>query len=197
MGRTSPAGLSSIVPHDAHGGGGDRGRSIRRSISANSARGTATSASWKTAYRPWRRIRAPTVADAEELGAWLRDHAVALTRDHGRLAARLEERCRARRIEPPSVKLARVRPAGRMLWRRSLRQVVLGCLASARGLQKPLNTSYEQTHQLLHLTHVVAPGPFGIATMRSTRHLTTSPPSRPFGSMSDGEPVNPKWPNSS
>jgi hypothetical protein len=51
MGRTSPVGLSSIVPRDAHAGrGGDRGRSrsIRRSISANSARGTATSASWKT-----------------------------------------------------------------------------------------------------------------------------------------------------
>lgn len=32
-------------------------------------------------------FREPTVADAEELGAWLRDHAVALTRDYGRLAA--------------------------------------------------------------------------------------------------------------
>ena len=47
-------------------------------------------------------FRAATVADAEELGAWLRDHAVALTRDHGRLATQLEERCRASRIEPPT-----------------------------------------------------------------------------------------------
>ena len=51
MGRTSPVGLSSIAPRDAHAGsGGDRGRSrsIRRRISANTARGTATSASWNT-----------------------------------------------------------------------------------------------------------------------------------------------------
>ena len=47
-------------------------------------------------------FREATVADAEALGAWLRDHAVAETRDHGRLAARLEERCRALRIEPPT-----------------------------------------------------------------------------------------------
>lgn len=54
-------------------------------------------------------FREPTVADAEELGAWLRDHAVALTRDYGRLAAQLEERCRACRIEPPtSDRVARI-----------------------------------------------------------------------------------------
>ena len=50
-GRTSPAGLPSIVAPDAHagsGGGRGRSRSIRRRISANSARGTATSASWNT-----------------------------------------------------------------------------------------------------------------------------------------------------
>jgi len=50
-GRTSPVGLSSMVARDAHAGnGGGRGlsRSIRRRISPNSARGTATSASWKT-----------------------------------------------------------------------------------------------------------------------------------------------------
>jgi TnpA family transposase len=55
-------------------------------------------------------FREATVADAEELGAWLRDHAVAETRDHavaetrdhGRLTACLEERCRALRIEPPT-----------------------------------------------------------------------------------------------
>jgi hypothetical protein len=47
-------------------------------------------------------FREATVADAEALGAWLRDHAVAETRDHGRLVARLEERCQALRIEPPT-----------------------------------------------------------------------------------------------
>jgi TnpA family transposase len=47
-------------------------------------------------------FREATVADAEELGAWLRDHAVAETRDHGRLIVHLEERCRAGRIEPPT-----------------------------------------------------------------------------------------------
>jgi TnpA family transposase len=47
-------------------------------------------------------FREATVADAEALGAWLRDHAVADTRDHGRLVARLEERCQALRIEPPT-----------------------------------------------------------------------------------------------
>ena len=39
--------------------GGPRKRSIRRRIAAKSARGTATSASWKTTYRPCRTIRAP------------------------------------------------------------------------------------------------------------------------------------------
>lgn len=47
-------------------------------------------------------FREATVADAEALGAWLRDHAVAQTRDHGRLVARLEERCQVLRIEPPT-----------------------------------------------------------------------------------------------
>jgi hypothetical protein len=50
-GRTSPVGLPSIVALDAHAGSGSgRGlsRSIRRRISANSARGSATSASWNT-----------------------------------------------------------------------------------------------------------------------------------------------------
>ena len=41
--------------------GGPRKRSIRRRIAANNARGTATSASWNTRYRPWRTIRAPTL----------------------------------------------------------------------------------------------------------------------------------------
>jgi hypothetical protein len=50
-GRTSPVGLSSSIAPDPHAGsGGDRSRrpSIRRRMSANSARGTATSASWNT-----------------------------------------------------------------------------------------------------------------------------------------------------
>jgi hypothetical protein len=47
-------------------------------------------------------FREATVADAEALGAWLRDHAVAETRDLGGLAERMEERCRALRIEPPT-----------------------------------------------------------------------------------------------
>ena len=42
------------------------------------------------------------MADAEELGTWLRDHAVAGARDRGRLAVQLEERCRALRVEPPT-----------------------------------------------------------------------------------------------
>ncbi len=46
--------------------------------------------------------REATVADAEEVGIWLRDHALAETRDHGRLAAQLEERCRALQVEPPT-----------------------------------------------------------------------------------------------
>ena len=48
-GHTSPVGLP--VAPDAHarsGAGRGRSRSIRRMTSANSARGTATSASWNT-----------------------------------------------------------------------------------------------------------------------------------------------------
>jgi TnpA family transposase len=47
-------------------------------------------------------FREATVADAEALEVWLRDHAVAETRDIDRLAAALEERCRAITIEPPT-----------------------------------------------------------------------------------------------
>ncbi len=46
--------------------------------------------------------REASVADAEALGAWLRDDAVARTRDPGELAAEVEARCRALRIEPPT-----------------------------------------------------------------------------------------------
>ncbi len=46
--------------------------------------------------------REASVADAEGLGAWLRDNAVARTRDPGELAAEVETRCRALRIEPPT-----------------------------------------------------------------------------------------------
>jgi hypothetical protein len=45
-------GLSSFIaldPHAGSGGGLGRRSSIRRRMSANSDRGTATSASWKTA----------------------------------------------------------------------------------------------------------------------------------------------------
>ena len=47
-------------------------------------------------------FREATVADAAALGTWLCDHAVAQSRDHDRLAAELEARCRALRIEPPT-----------------------------------------------------------------------------------------------
>jgi len=47
-------------------------------------------------------FREPTVADAEDLGAWLRDTVAPRTRDIGELTAEAEARCRALRIEPPS-----------------------------------------------------------------------------------------------
>ena len=47
-------------------------------------------------------FREATVADAEELGAWLCDTAVAQTRDVARLAAEAEAWCQALRIEPPT-----------------------------------------------------------------------------------------------
>jgi TnpA family transposase len=47
-------------------------------------------------------FREATVADAEALGTWLRDHAAARTRDLGELTAEAEARCRALRIEPPT-----------------------------------------------------------------------------------------------
>ena len=54
-------------------------------------------------------FREATVADAAALGAWLRDHIVAQSRDHGRLAAELEARCHTLRIEPPtSDRIARI-----------------------------------------------------------------------------------------
>jgi TnpA family transposase len=47
-------------------------------------------------------FREAGVADAEALGTWLRDHAVAKTRDPAELAADAEARCRSLRIEPPT-----------------------------------------------------------------------------------------------
>jgi TnpA family transposase len=47
-------------------------------------------------------FREATVADAAALGRWLRDSAVAQSRDHDRLAAELEARCRTLGIEPPT-----------------------------------------------------------------------------------------------
>ena len=47
-------------------------------------------------------FREAMVADAAALGTWLCDHAVAQSRDHDRLAAELEARCCALRIEPPT-----------------------------------------------------------------------------------------------
>jgi hypothetical protein len=47
-------------------------------------------------------FREAGVADAEALGAWLRNDAVARTRDPVELAADAEARCRALRIEPPT-----------------------------------------------------------------------------------------------
>jgi len=47
-------------------------------------------------------FREATVADAEELGAWLRDTAAARTRDVAQLTAEAEARCRVLHIEPPT-----------------------------------------------------------------------------------------------
>ena len=51
--------------------------------------------------------RQAAVRDADDLVGWLRDHAVADTRDVGDLAGRLEGRCRALGLEPPSAGRAR------------------------------------------------------------------------------------------
>jgi hypothetical protein len=47
-------------------------------------------------------FREATVADADGVTEWLRDHAVADTRDICQLTALLEDRCRVLRIEPPA-----------------------------------------------------------------------------------------------
>ncbi len=47
-------------------------------------------------------FREATAADAEALGAWARDHAVARTRDIGALIMELAIQCTARLIEPPT-----------------------------------------------------------------------------------------------
>ena len=46
-------------------------------------------------------FREPTVADAEEMAAWLRDHAVAHSRDPDYLAAALKAHCGSSSIESP------------------------------------------------------------------------------------------------
>ena len=54
-------------------------------------------------------FREAGIADAEALGAWLRDHGVARTRDPVELAAEAEARCRTLCIEPPAFdRIARI-----------------------------------------------------------------------------------------
>jgi TnpA family transposase len=54
-------------------------------------------------------FREATVGDDAALRTWLRDHAVAPSRDHDRLTAELEARCRTLRIEPPTTdRIARI-----------------------------------------------------------------------------------------
>lgn len=80
LGLPEPNGPASLVP-------GDSDRTLERQ---------------RAEIRALFGFRETTVADAEDLGAWLRDNVVAETRDHDRLATQLEERCRALRIEPPT-----------------------------------------------------------------------------------------------
>lgn len=47
-------------------------------------------------------FREPSVADAEEMATWLRDHAVAYSRDPEHLATALKAHCRSSLIEPPT-----------------------------------------------------------------------------------------------
>jgi TnpA family transposase len=47
-------------------------------------------------------FREATIADAAALGTWLRDNVVAQSRDHDRLIAEVEARCRTLQIEPPT-----------------------------------------------------------------------------------------------
>jgi hypothetical protein len=47
-------------------------------------------------------FREPTVADAEAMVAWLRDHAVVHSRDPEHLAVALKVYCRSSSIEPPT-----------------------------------------------------------------------------------------------
>lgn len=47
-------------------------------------------------------FRSATIADADELTAWLRDTAVSQSRNHEGLNATLRDECRGRRIEPPA-----------------------------------------------------------------------------------------------
>ena len=47
-------------------------------------------------------FREATIADAEDLGIWLRDAVAPRTRDIDELATEAEARCRALRVEPPS-----------------------------------------------------------------------------------------------
>ncbi len=47
-------------------------------------------------------FREATIADAEDLGIWLRDTVVPRIRDMDELTAEAEARCRALRVEPPS-----------------------------------------------------------------------------------------------
>ena len=54
-------------------------------------------------------FREASVADAEDLGAWLRDHVVPRTRAVSEITAEAEARCRALRLEPPTAdRVARI-----------------------------------------------------------------------------------------
>src|SRR4051794_8883596 len=119
-GDTPAPTAASSLEHPAAMAAQNRWRSSRRATEGRPSEGKAprpdrserrlpaliATSSLKVLRRPLEpglfAFREATVADAEALEVWLRDHAVTETRDIDRLAAALEERCRAIAIEPPT-----------------------------------------------------------------------------------------------
>jgi hypothetical protein len=62
-----------------------------RTTVTNKARGTASSASWKTTYRPWRTIRAPTLLNFPDLHEDERHHFLRLLAEENNRLTRVVE----------------------------------------------------------------------------------------------------------
>ena len=113
-------------------------------------------------------FREPTVADAEAMTAWLRDHAVAHGRDLEHLAAALKGYCRRASIEPPTPeRIERIVRAATHVYEARFCQGICDRLTPATRAR--LEALLQPTDPESGLAEVVEPSPSASAVINALR----------------------------